>query len=210
MEQNQPKKRGRKKKVKIEEIKPILPIPEPTEPKSVEKPEIKITPKNRISKEQLTQKLNLAVQELDEALKPDNIVDTIQKKIISKVIINRKSDQDFSQKYMQIYQKVKTSMASKEELQLWQSSISLEMAKNMCVIISFLLQNGPLNQFESSILENALFALKSYYDEQTYLISINREKYLNTTYMPSKNSEIYKFLIEVIRIPFLLENFSCF
>ena len=205
MEQNQPKKRGRKKKIRVEEPKPFIPVPEPQEVKVPEKIEVKSLPINRISKEEATKKLEEAVRVLDDALMPNKIVDKIHEKIMAKVMINTKTDNIFEDEHLKIYQKIQYSEADRNEIQRWQSQITLEMAKKMCRILNFLLQNGPLNKIENSIMENCLNALKSYYNERAYLHSIDKDKYTKTTYFPEKNSCIFKFLVEVIQISFLNE-----
>lgn len=212
MDENQPKKRGRKKKAQSVVEKPIT--------KPIEKAEIQIqhTPVKvtnelfpRLTKQQIARRLEEASHELDKHLRPENIAEIIHEKIFKRSLgSNARREEGFDADYKAIYKRIKNSEATPRETIEWQDQITCEMARRICKVLDFLLQCGPVTKIENSVLEGCSAAIKSYYMERFYLISIDKEAHLASTYFPQKDSCIFKYITEVINIPCLSDLVSLY
>jgi hypothetical protein len=203
MDQNHPKKRGgRKKKVTaaISDESEGASITLPKEEKKRELTQEQKDQKERMAK--ITKELEISTRKLDELLKPERLAGLLNKKVLKQIRgAKEKRAETLDSKNRLIYDRIKEGVASKQDIIEWQDRISGEMAKKICKVINFLLENGPLSTIDRSILGSCTNALESYYEERSYLISVDSQIYSSSTYYPVKDSGIYKYLIEIVKIP---------
>lgn len=202
MDPNQPKRRGRKKKVVETVPNAVIPTEKAYTPSPVLSVEEKAVSRIRVSKEHVQERLNEASIILEELVKPESIVDAIHERAVKRVMgWATFGEEGLNLRSQETYKRVKCSSASRQEVLEWQNQISTEMARRICRCLDFLLQNGPANKIEANLLNCCSTALKSYYVERSYLISINKDVYTSSTYFPIEGSCIYKYLTEVLEIP---------
>lgn len=200
MENSQPKKRGRKKKV--------------VSPSEVEDPPQPVNVSNNISDRSNRRKLMVKMYEskaskLDKALREKNFILGIHNRMSK----NRHEKietqyEGFDKRNIRIYEKFCNSTENSDENMQWHVMISPQLIKRVCNMMEFLLTNGPMTNIEESIFQECTSILKSYYKERSILISIesaSKELYRSTTYYPNKETAVYKFISEVMRIPPLNE-----
>lgn len=194
MDQSQPKKRGRKKKILQESTTQAIKANERVEePMQETLTEQKIN--SPFSKDEITFKLEEARNKLDNLLEPENLVNSIHNKILKRSLGKREEEME-----MAIYKRIKQGEATGQEISQWTDQITGAMAKRICRILDFLLQSGPITKIEESVLESCAEALRSYYAERLNLISEEGYFYLKSTYFPERGTCSFKYLVEVIEI----------
>ncbi|KAM0680274.1 hypothetical protein GINT2_001659 [Glugoides intestinalis] len=184
----QQKKRGRKKRGQtIIEGKSV--VEEQSIADLIPNPLLKYTESPPIDREKLVSKLEGISKTIN------SIVDSTE---FTKKVYQRLNATRYTKRIQQSNQP-----KPREDLQ-WHAIVSPQIIKKICNITSFLLKNGPMTKVEDDIFNDCVHTLQTYYSERMRLVKSKdrmKELYLRTTYYPKKDSSIYKFMIEVLKIP---------
>jgi len=215
--ENQPKKRGRKKKTQVVEAKEPSPTSQliqivSTSNEEAVRPTGAVTPSiandGRSREERQADRIQRANKIESDALKIDKVMNSkrFRDSLMEKFIDSRpgicKTGQNGD--YLKLYEQMKQGDTDEKELLFWASSVTYESVKKNCKILGFLLENGPMTKIEDDIFKNCLDTVKSYYNERIRIVSgktDNSWHFYRTSYFPKEDSNIYKFLFEVEGIP---------
>lgn len=102
-----------------------------------------------------------------------------------------------SERYLQEISK------SRDERQ-WSAVMQTQTMKKVCSVLGFLLKSGPMTKVEDEIFNECVEILQEYYIERAELIKRNdkmKEMHIRTTYYPSKETAVYRFMVEMLEIP---------
>lgn len=204
----QPKKRGRKRKhptAEAEEARPMLPITPgielvSTKPKSPTETSHNEGAKEKKTRSQKVKRIEAKGAKVDFYMESKAVRERIHASLMRKRYNNyQMREEGLDLECRKIYNKIKNGAFSSCELARWTDVVSKGMVKNVCKIIEFLLQNGPMTKIESDIFDDCTELLKSYYSERVNLVqrgTPDAYHYCNTTYYPEASTSVHGLFID--------------
>lgn len=207
---HQPKRRGRKRKYQMgtEEGSPqaaydtqLTPVEDKSHASIPGSGEIR----KRQTRTQRVKEIEARGAKIDAYMESRALRERIHASLMKKRYGNYyEREEGLDQRYRDIYAKIKSGVSNSSDLARWTDVISKGMAKSMCKIMEFFLQNGPMTRIETNIFDNCTRLLKSYYLERVTLIqktTSNKYHYLSTTYYPEMSTSVYALLVGSGEIP---------
>lgn len=203
----QPKKRGRKRKhspTETDEAQSTLQITPNIESVSMESRSAIDTTYNSEAKEKRTRAQKVRQIEARGARMDLHMESKTMRERIHASLMGRRyknyhmREEGLDLKYRKIYSKIKNGAFGPSDLVCWTDVVSRGMVKNVCKIMEFLLQNGPMTKIETDILDNCTELLKSYYSERVNLMQRRTPDvyhYFSTTYYPETSTSVHDLLI---------------
>lgn len=218
--ENQPKKRGRKKKIIAPEVKessagnivaqPEAAIVEDHPPQAVTTLD-KSESHGKDREERKEKRIEMAKKIENDANEIDKIMNTksFRDKVLKRFLANRPAGNKIQikkaiERNLKIFQDLKNDVCNENDIVSRTNLISFEMVKKNCKLLEFLLENGPKTRIEEDIFEKCIECISLYYKERTGFMFKNLMDPLHclkTTYFPKKDSIAYDFLKATSNIP---------
>ncbi|ELA42451.1 uncharacterized protein VICG_00550 [Vittaforma corneae ATCC 50505] len=156
----QPKKRGRKKKIEI--VPEKIHVPKAEQPQIIQAKNIVKSPENlQLEREKIVKELEEKASKVDKLVDDEKIINRVHQRMISKQrFSNRKNEWELERNVGKTVDDVE-----------WQTVILPGMMNRMCLILEFLLKNGPMTRIDNDIFNECVEVIRLYYTEQLRLIS---------------------------------------
>lgn len=216
--ETQPKKRGRKKKIQA---------PEPVEPvrqqsiiidSNIDEPTVKpvlaiFNNKNNYEKKEerrqrrieRNKELSKCAENIDLIMNSKKFLTDFKDKFVDEFYyVHKKIEKRRQLMYLRNLDQIeRRCLADTTFEMLWRNVITYEVARKLIKIIGFLLENGPMTRIEEDIFDDSVEIIKNYYNSQNNIIQESNSGYTikGTYYFPSPQSNVYKFLFEVLKLP---------
>jgi hypothetical protein len=212
MDQNLPKKRGRKRKVRPEDMEanenPVQPPTESSQQSSVHNKPSK-TPEE---KEEYLRKRNAKIaqcdskkQKLNSEISSDSFIENLHDKFMYQNYPNYLwREEGLCLKNLEVYKRIKKGTCTHVDSMNWTDVITKEAIEKIVSFIEHLLGNGPLTAAEVDIFDRCVDLLKKYYADRINLIlhrSSNRNHYYSNTFFPSETSPVFEIFISKHELP---------
>lgn len=220
MDPKLPKKRGRKKKIKLEEVT------RPVENKQTPLFSNDDTNSSRLNKKPAEyrrlylekraariREMQDRIEVFDRLAESDEFFQRIHRKFMDEKYPNHSQrEEGYDLKYKEVYRRLRNKSSTPDDQLLWINTITKDAVEKVCDMINHLLSSGPLTESEIDILDRCVSLLKAYYVDRTGLIiknPQNKNYYYSNTYLPLPNTYAYRIFISKYELPittFLINN----
>lgn len=210
--ENQPKKRGRKRKNEVRVVVSSavnqFVVQEKTEPLNSNFPKYNTQNTNR--EENRLMRLSEVSRIKEKGLRIDKIIRKKETRNIihSKLLKRRHKEYETRIKIeyenrLGIFNKMSTENYTHDNFYFWRNKITYEMAETIFHILESLLLTGPTSAIDRDLANECIHCIKCYYGEMIHYASkeTKYEEYLANMFFPSRNSKIFEIILKENGIP---------